>query len=107
MLHDHNDVPLFAIARTYSNWVGKMKFPLGPNRVFYLEMTEVLPGYVDVKIGFKPAAAFEDDAEDMKVREFPQPVPIRRGRGIAARRRQWSRARPCLPRSCIPAPCGG
>ncbi|HEY4424205.1 MAG TPA: hypothetical protein VGN10_08360 [Pyrinomonadaceae bacterium] len=76
VVHDHNDVPLFAIARVYSNWLGRKKFPLGPNRVFYLEMDESLPGYVDVKVGFKPATAFEDDAEDENIREFPRALAV-------------------------------
>lgn len=76
VLHDTKDAPLFAIVRTYSNWLGTKKFELGPNRVFYLDMKEELPGYVEVKAGFRPATAFEDDNEDTKVREFARPVPV-------------------------------
>jgi hypothetical protein len=76
VVHDRDDVPLFAIARVYSNWLGRKRFPLGPNRVFYLEMDEALPGYVDVKAGFKPATAFEDDSEDENIREFPRAVAV-------------------------------
>lgn len=76
MVHDHNDVPLFAVARVYSHWVGTKRFPLGPNRVFCLQMVEALPGYVDVNAGFKPATALEDDLEDENLREFPRAVAV-------------------------------
>jgi hypothetical protein len=56
-LHDENDVPLFPIARTYSNWVGNKTFDLGSDRVFYLNMTDDGPGYVSVQAGFSKKEA--------------------------------------------------
>ena len=55
IVHDENDKPLFAIARTYSNWLGSKEFSLGKNRKFYLDMNEEAPGYVMVYAGFKPS----------------------------------------------------
>jgi len=57
-LHDKNDLPLFSIARTYSNWIGCKEFDLGDDRVFYLNMAEdEIPGRVAVQAGFKPKHA--------------------------------------------------
>lgn len=55
IVHDEKDKPLFAIARTYSNWIGSKEFNLGKNRKFYLDMNEEAPGYVMVYAGFKPS----------------------------------------------------
>lgn len=56
MVYDLKGSPLFAIARTYSNWLGSIEFKLGLNRVFYLNMVEDSPGYVMVQAGFKAKA---------------------------------------------------
>lgn len=55
IVHDENDKPLFAVVRTYCNWVGSRAFSLGKNRQFYLDMNEEAPGYVMVYAGFKPS----------------------------------------------------
>jgi len=59
VLHDQNYLPLFAIARTYSDWIGYKEFDLGTDdRVFYLEMVkDKKPGYVAVHAGFKTRQA--------------------------------------------------
>jgi hypothetical protein len=54
VVYDEHDDQLFAIARTYSNWIGSKKFELGLNRTFYLDMVEDGPGYVKVHAGFVP-----------------------------------------------------
>lgn len=62
VLHDKNDVPLFAVARTYSNWVGCKEFDLGGDRAFYLNMVEdEQPGHVSVQAGFKAKKAVVPD----------------------------------------------
>ena len=59
VLHDQNYLPLFSIARTYSDWIGYKEFDLGnDDRVFYVEMVEDKnPGYVAVHAGFKTRQA--------------------------------------------------
>jgi hypothetical protein len=57
ILHDEAHVPLFAIARTYSDWIGCKQFDLGKNRAFYLNMVEESRGYVEVQAGFKSNTA--------------------------------------------------
>lgn len=59
VLHDQNYLPLFAIARTYSDWIGYKEFELGKDdRIFYLEMVkDKKPGYVAVHAGFKTRQA--------------------------------------------------
>jgi len=50
VLHDQNDFPLFAIARTYSDWIGHKNFDLG-DRVFWLKMVEAKdPAFVAVHV---------------------------------------------------------
>lgn len=54
VLNDQNHLPLFAIARTYSDWVGYKEFELGAGRVFYIQMDDDdKPGNVAVHAGFK------------------------------------------------------
>lgn len=54
MVHDANDEPVFAIARTYSDWVGCKEFDLGGDRAFYLHMVEdEKADHVAVQAGFK------------------------------------------------------
>ena len=57
MLHDEEKVPMFAIARTYSDWLGCKEFDLG-NQTFYVKMVEAKRGYVQVKAGFKAKPGF-------------------------------------------------
>lgn len=78
MVHDAKDAPLFAVARTYSTWLGNKEFPLGHKRVFYLNMVEDSPGYVMVHAGFRPASeeeyATEKPTTIKVVPPMPQPV---------------------------------
>lgn len=58
VLNDHNYLPLFAIARTYGDWVGYKEFHLGAASVFYLQMDEDdRPGYSAVHAGFNKLCA--------------------------------------------------
>lgn len=85
IVHDVNDSPLFAIVRTYSNWLGSREFALGLNRVFYLNMIEDSPGYVMVYAGFKAVARHERATGKPKtlevVRQLPAPVVNESGTG--------------------------
>jgi hypothetical protein len=57
-LLDKDDLPLFAITRTYCNWTGFKEFDLGGDRVFYLKMVEdERPGHVAIQAGFKDKEA--------------------------------------------------
>jgi hypothetical protein len=70
MVHDENDEPVFAIARTYSNWVGCKEFDLGGDRAFYLHMVEdEKAGHVAVQAGFKTKEAA------VPVLTFPNTTP--------------------------------
>lgn len=59
VLHDQSYLPLFAIARTYSDWIGYKEFDLGnDDRVFYLKMVEDKnQPYVAVHAGLKTRRA--------------------------------------------------
>lgn len=51
-VHNKRGERLFAIARTYSDWIGRKEFDLGGGCVFYLYMSKANPGYVLVEAGF-------------------------------------------------------
>jgi hypothetical protein len=60
IVHDKHDNPLFPIVRTYSNWLGKRKFHLGPDHTFHLKMTEgATPELVRVQASFSSNEADE------------------------------------------------
>jgi hypothetical protein len=74
MVYDMKGSPLFAIARTYSSWLGATEFKLGLNRVFFLNMVEDSPGYVQVHAGFRATArqsAGDRQAIPVTVRQHP------------------------------------
>jgi len=87
MVHDVNESPLFAIVRTYSNWVGNREFALGLNRVFYLNMIEDAPGYVMVYAGFRTVADHERVTGKPKTLQAvgQMPVPVIAGSGAGRR----------------------
>jgi hypothetical protein len=63
IVFDKYDKPLFPIVRTYSNWIGKRNFRLGPKRMFHLKMTEGdSPDLVRVQASF---SSNEKDAPEV------------------------------------------
>lgn len=66
VVHDQNDVPLFPIARTYSDWVGRKSFDLGAGRTFDLHMSEgECPAKVRVRAGITSADAAGTNCSDL------------------------------------------
>jgi hypothetical protein len=58
VVHDQQGAPLFAIVRTYSDWLGERTFDLGAGRTFDLKMTEgECPMEVRVQASFVTARA--------------------------------------------------
>jgi hypothetical protein len=75
MMYDTEGSPLFAITRTYSNWIGCREFNLGLDRVFCLNMVEVSPGCVMAHASFRMAAERESARDRQRILEPAPQVP--------------------------------